>query len=77
MNPIHKSVRGGPGTAQPRCCPKLTVYNWLHDVPNTINPNDVIEVRFKNTRKDYFRNVNEIQLKPGDIVAVEANPGHD
>lgn len=60
-----------------RSCIKLTVYNWLHDVPNPINPNNIVEIRFKNTRKDYFRNVNDLPLKPGDIVAVEASPGHD
>lgn len=58
-------------------CSKLEVYDWLHDVVNMTNPENIIEVRFKNTRKDYFRNVNNLKLKAGDIVAVEANPGHD
>lgn len=58
-------------------CAKLHVYDWLDDVINVANPTDLVEVRFKNTRKDYFRNVNNLQLSPGDIVAVEANPGHD
>ena len=40
-------------------------------------PNDIFEVRFKNTRKSYYRNVNNLSLKRGDIVAVEAAPGHD
>ena len=77
MNPIQKAVRGCPVTMHTRSCAKLNVYNWLHDVPNTINPNDIVEIRFKNTRKDYYVNVNELPLKPGDIVAVEASPGHD
>ncbi len=77
MNPIQKATRGCPVTMHTRSCAKLNVYNWLHDVPNTINPNDIIEIRFKNTRKDYYTNVNELPLKPGDIVAVEASPGHD
>jgi cell fate regulator YaaT (PSP1 superfamily) len=58
-------------------CSKLHVYDWLDDVINIANPTDLVEVRFKNTRKDFFRNVNHLQLNPGDIVAVEANPGHD
>jgi cell fate regulator YaaT (PSP1 superfamily) len=58
-------------------CLKLGVTDWLSDVPNISNPNQIIEVRFKNTRRDYFRNVNELKLEPGDLVAVEANPGHD
>jgi cell fate regulator YaaT (PSP1 superfamily) len=58
-------------------CSKLNVYNWLNDVINISNPTDLVEVRFKNTRKDYFRNVNNLKLNVGDIIAVEANPGHD
>jgi len=58
-------------------CSKLHVYDWLNDVINISNPTDLVEVRFKNTRKDFFRNVNNLKLDPGDIVAVEANPGHD
>ena len=58
-------------------CSKLHVYNWLDDVINIANPTDLVEVRFKNTRKDYFRNVNNLKLDAGDIIAVEANPGHD
>ncbi len=58
-------------------CTKLNVYDWLNDVINIANPTDLVEVRFKNTRKDFFRNVNNLKLNPGDIVAVEGNPGHD
>ncbi len=56
---------------------KLNVHDWLDDAPASINATDIIEIRFKNTRKLFFRNVNSIKLKPGDIVAVEASPGHD
>ena len=62
------------------CCNngfKLDVYNWLKDIPLTGNKKKIVEVRFKNTRKEYFDNVNEIALQEGDIVAVEASPGHD
>ncbi len=58
-------------------CSKLEVHDWLEDVINLSNKDDIVEVRFKNTRKDYFRNVNNLKLKAGDIVAVEASPGHD
>lgn len=60
-----------------RSAAKLTVFDWLSDIPNSINLNEFVEVRFKNTRKDYFQNVNNLQIKVGDIVAVESHPGHD
>jgi cell fate regulator YaaT (PSP1 superfamily) len=59
------------------CCNKLDVSNWLSDVPASMAASDIVEVRFKNTRKAFYRNVNELVLKVGDIVAVEASPGHD
>ncbi len=59
-----------------RGCSKLESYNWLREVENLDIP-EVVEVRFKNTRKGIYRNVNELRLKRGDIVAVEATPGHD
>ncbi len=58
-------------------CSKLEVYDWLSDVVNMADTDNIVEVRFKNTRKDYFKNVNNLKLKLGDIVAVESNPGHD
>ena len=58
-------------------CNKLDVYNWLSDIPATAAVFDIVEIRFKNTRKAFFKNVNGLHLKPGDIVAVEASPGHD
>jgi cell fate regulator YaaT (PSP1 superfamily) len=58
-------------------CAKLEVYDWLDDVVNKSGDDDIIEVRFKNTRKDYYKNVNNLKLKSGDIIAVEASPGHD
>lgn len=58
-------------------CSKLDSYNWLRDLPSTGKETDIVEVRFKNTRKGYYRNVNELRLNRGDIVAVEASPGHD
>ncbi len=60
-----------------RLCTKLKVYDWLNDLPNENQATDIVEVRFKNTRKEFYRNVNDIKLKIGDVVAVEASPGHD
>jgi len=57
-------------------CAKLHATDWLKDITIPSDTN-IVEVRFKNTRKDYYENVNNLKLIPGDIVAVEANPGHD
>jgi len=56
---------------------KLPTFNWLKDIPQAPNQTDIVEVRFKNTRKEFFQNINHIRLTEGDIVAVEASPGHD
>ncbi|HCC69530.1 MAG TPA: hypothetical protein DEQ09_00020 [Bacteroidales bacterium] len=56
---------------------KLNSINWLSDIPVTGNETDIVEIRFKNTRKGFYRNVNMLRLEEGDIVAVEASPGHD
>lgn len=56
---------------------QLNTYDWLADVPGNNATTDLVEVQFKNTRKGYYHNVNNLELKKGDIVAVEANPGHD
>ena len=56
---------------------QLNTYDWLADVPGNTDTTDLVEVQFKHTRKGYYHNVNKLELKKGDIVAVEANPGHD
>ena len=56
---------------------QLNTYDWLADVPGNNETTDLVEVQFKHTRKGYYHNVNKMDLKKGDIVAVEANPGHD
>lgn len=61
----------------PSPCSKLNTYNWAYNLPQGPIPYDVVEVRFKNTRKGFYRNVNGLEIKQGDIVAVEASPGHD
>ena len=56
---------------------QLNTYDWLADVPGNTNDTDLVEVQFKHTRKGYYHNINQLPLKKGDVVAVEANPGHD
>lgn len=56
---------------------KLDSFNWLQELSETSDENDIIEIRFKNTRKGFYRNVNGLRLNIGDVVAVEASPGHD
>ena len=56
---------------------QLNTYDWLADVPGNIDTTDLVEVQFKHTRKGYYHNVNKLELKKGDVVAVEASPGHD
>lgn len=56
---------------------QLNTYDYLADVPGNSEATDLVEVQFKNTRKGYYRNTNQLPLEKGDIVAVEASPGHD
>lgn len=60
-------------------CNKLTVFDWLSNMslPQGQAPFDVVEVRFKNGRKDFYRNTEKLTLSMGDIVATETSPGHD
>lgn len=72
------SCGGEEGSSAKVCegCFKLHVTDWLKDYPENL-PTDIFEVRFKNTRRAYYQNVNNLPLNDGDIVAVEASPGHD
>ena len=56
---------------------KLNTYDWMADLPDNATACDVVEVQFKPPRKGYFLNVNNLPLEKGDVVAVEASPGHD
>jgi len=56
---------------------QMNTYDWLADVPGNSETTDLVEVQFKHTRKGYYHNVNSLPLKKGDVVAVEASPGHD
>lgn len=58
-------------------CHKLEVFDWLADLPDPLADREIYEVQFKNTRKGYYRNQTGADLRAGDIVAVEASPGHD
>lgn len=62
----HKTPRGN-----------LHCYNWLGDIPGGFADFDMVEVQFKNTRKGFYKNCSNLQLAIGDMVAVEASPGHD
>ena len=56
---------------------KLHCYNWLNDIPGGFADCELVEVQFKNTRKGYYKNSTNMPLEIGDMVAVEASPGHD
>ncbi|MEK6152779.1 regulatory iron-sulfur-containing complex subunit RicT [Flavobacteriaceae bacterium 3-367] len=67
------------GTCGTDGCNKLTVFDWLSNMslPTGEKPFDCVEVRFKNSRKDFFRNPDNLSLSIGDIVATQAKSGHD
>ena len=67
------------GTCGTDSCNKLTVFDWLGNMnlPNGEKPFDCVEVRFKNGRKEFFRNHENLSLSIGDVVATEVSPGHD
>ncbi len=75
----------GCNTLSPGCnsktgsCNKLNVFDWLSDIelPHGQKPFDCVEIRFKNSRKEFYRNTEGFGLNIGDVVAVEASPGHD
>jgi cell fate regulator YaaT (PSP1 superfamily) len=67
------------GTCGTDSCNKLTVFDWLSNMslPGGQAPFDGVEVRFKNGRKEFYRNTEKLTLSIGDIVATEGSPGHD
>ncbi len=71
----------GSCTKKGGCCStgthKLEVFDWLYDMPESQLETQMVEVQFKNTRKGYYLNSNNLDLYKGDVVAVEATPGHD
>ncbi len=56
---------------------KTDIYNWLNDLPDTSDQSDIVEIKFKTTRREFFRNTEGIPLKRGNIVVVATSPGHD
>jgi len=75
----------GCGTSSSGCknksgsCNKLNVVDWLNDIelPHGQKMFDCVEVRFKNSRKEFYRNTETLSLNIGDVIAVESSPGHD
>ena len=67
------------GTCGTDGCNKLTVFDWLGNMslPADMTPFYGVEVRFKNGRKEFFDNRDQLSLAIGDVVATEASPGHD
>ena len=67
------------GTCSSGGCNKLEVFDWLANVslPAGQTPYELVEVRFKNSRKAFYRNANQLSLQVGDIVTVDTAPGHD
>jgi cell fate regulator YaaT (PSP1 superfamily) len=67
------------GTCGTDSCNKLTVFDWLSNMslPNNEKPFDWVEVRFKNGRKEFYKNTENLSLSIGDVVATQAQSGHD
>jgi len=67
------------GSCQTGDCEKLSVFDWLSNmaIPSGQEPMNIVEVRFKNGRKHFYRNLDKLSISMGDVVAVEGNPGHD
>lgn len=67
------------GTCSSGGCNKLEVYDWLAnmELPGGQSPYDILEIRFKNSRKGFYRNTKALSLQVGDVVVVESSPGID
>lgn len=74
---IDNRLRGFCAKGCGRQDKQLNTYDYLAGIPGNAEQTDLVEVQFKNTRKGYFRNDNRLPLEKGDMVAVEASPGHD
>ena len=74
---VGGSLRGFCAKGCGRSDKQLNTYDYLAGVPGNEEQSDLVEVQFKHTRKGYYRNDNRIPLQKGDMVAVEASPGHD
>jgi len=78
INTVPKGCKSN-GNCADGGCEKLSVFDWLSNMslPTGQEPMNIVEVRFKNGRKHFYRNVDNLQISIGDILAVEGNPGHD
>ena len=77
-NGIPKGCKSN-GSCGTGSCDKLTVFDWLADMalPNGQSKFDIVEVRFKNGRKHFYKNSKNLSINIGDVIAVESSPGHD
>ncbi len=78
INTVPKGCKSN-GNCATGGCEKLSVFDWLSNMalPTGQEPLNIVEVRFKNGRKHFYRNVDNLQICIGDIIAVEGSPGHD
>ncbi len=78
INGIPKGCKSN-GSCNSGNCGKMTVVDWLSNMtlPSNQEKFDIFEVRFKNGRKAFYRNADNIPIQMGDIIAVEGSPGHD
>lgn len=77
-NGIPKGCKSN-GSCGTGSCDKLTVFDWLSNMtlPSGQSKFDIVEVRFKNGRKHFFKNTKDLSVNVGDVIAVETSPGHD
>lgn len=75
--PTTDNLRGFCAEGCGRQDKQLNIYDYFAGVPTAEDEENLVEVQFKNTRKEFFRNDNHLDLHKGDLVAVESNPGHD
>jgi len=77
-NGIPKGCKSN-GSCGTGSCDKLTVFDWLSNMtlPSGQSKFNIVEVRFKNGRKHFFKNTKDIAVNVGDVIAVETSPGHD
>ena len=74
---MPRQAEDTPPVRYSKGCTKLSNFDWIGELPPAAQQSDIVEVQFKNTRKGFYRNANGGSLNKGDIVAVEASPGHD
>ena len=75
--PVFNGERGLCRRGCARQSTQLNVFDYFADIPGNVEATDLVEVQFKNTRKGFYHNSNHLPLEKGDVVAVEASPGHD